>query len=125
MAPRSTSRIKLTPPKGGLFCRSIIAAQPAMDRNSRMRFFGDQDGNEAQDVLYGVSAAIRRYLWIDRERMGVEGVSYGGQLSDWRITQTNEFKAAIPTAGISNLISYNYMPTTTNKIGRASCRERV
>ena len=74
-----------------------------------MRFFGDQDGNEAQDVLYGVSAAIRRYLWIDRERMGVEGVSYGGQLSDWRITQTNEFKAAIPTAGISNLISYNYM----------------
>ena len=71
--------------------------------------FGDQDGNEGQDVLYGVSAAIRRYLWIDRERMGIEGVSYGGQLSDWLITQTNEFKAAIPTAGISNLISYNYM----------------
>lgn len=71
--------------------------------------FGDQDGNEGQDVLYGVSAAVRRYLWIDRERMGIEGVSYGGQLSDWLITQTNEFKAAIPTAGISNLISYNYM----------------
>src|SRR5579859_5312095 len=71
--------------------------------------FGDQDGNEGQDVLYGVSAAVRRYLWIDRERMGVEGVSYGGQLSDWLITQTNTFKAAIPIAGITNLISYNYM----------------
>jgi dipeptidyl aminopeptidase/acylaminoacyl peptidase len=71
--------------------------------------FGDQDGNEGQDILYGVSAAIRRYLWIDRERMGIEGVSYGGQLSDWLITQTNEFKAAIPIAGISNLVSYNYM----------------
>ena len=71
--------------------------------------FGDQDGNEGQDVLYGVSAALRRYLWLDRERMGIEGVSYGGQLSDWLITQTNEFKAAIPIAGISNLISYNYM----------------
>ena len=71
--------------------------------------FGDQDGNEGQDVLYGVSAAVRRYLWIDRERMGIEGVSYGGQLTDWLITQTNEFKAAIPTAGISNLISYNYI----------------
>jgi dipeptidyl aminopeptidase/acylaminoacyl peptidase len=71
--------------------------------------FGDQDGNEGQDVLYGVSAAVRRYLWIDRERMGVEGVSYGGQLTDWLITQTSEFKAAIPTAGISNLVSYNYM----------------
>jgi dipeptidyl aminopeptidase/acylaminoacyl peptidase len=71
--------------------------------------FADQDGNEGQDVLYGVSAAVRRYLWIDRERMGIEGVSYGGQLTDWLITQTNEFKAAIPTAGITNLISYNYM----------------
>jgi dipeptidyl aminopeptidase/acylaminoacyl peptidase len=71
--------------------------------------FGDQDGNEGQDVLYGVNAAVRRYLWLDRERMGIEGVSYGGQLTDWLITQTNEFKAAIPIAGISNLISYNYM----------------
>ena len=71
--------------------------------------FADQDGNEGQDVLYAVNAAVRRYLWIDRERMGIEGVSYGGQLSDWLITQTNEFKAAIPIAGIANLISYNYM----------------
>ncbi len=71
--------------------------------------FADQDGNEGQDVLYAVNAAVRRYLWIDRERMGIEGVSYGGQLSDWLITQTNEFKAAIPIAGIANLVSYNYM----------------
>ena len=71
--------------------------------------FADQNGNEAQDVIYGVSAALRRNLWIDRERLGVEGTSYGGQLSDWLITQTHMFKAAIPTAGISNLISYNYM----------------
>ena len=70
--------------------------------------FGDQNGNEGQDVLYGVSAAIRRYQWIDRDRLGVEGVSYGGQLSAWLITQTNMFRAAIPTAAIINLISYNY-----------------
>lgn len=71
--------------------------------------FADQNGHEAQDVLYGISAALRRNLWIDRDRLAVEGTSYGGQLSDWLITQTNIFKAAIPTAGISNLISYNYM----------------
>lgn len=71
--------------------------------------FGDQDGDEAQDVLYAVSAAIRRYPWIDPTRMGIEGVSYGGQLTYWLITQTREFKAAIPTAGITNLISYNYL----------------
>lgn len=71
--------------------------------------FGDQDGDEGNDVLYGVSAAIRRYPWIDPARMGIEGVSYGGQLTYWLITQTREFKAAIPTAGITNLISYNYL----------------
>jgi len=71
--------------------------------------FGDQNGNEGQDVLYGVNAAVRRNPWIDRERLGIEGVSYGGQLTDWLITQTNEFKAAIPIAGIANLVSYNYM----------------
>ena len=63
--------------------------------------FGDQNGNEAQDVLYAVSAAVRRYLWIDRERMGIEGTSYGGQFSMWLITQTNEFKAAVPIRGIA------------------------
>jgi dipeptidyl aminopeptidase/acylaminoacyl peptidase len=60
-------------------------------------------------VLSGVNAAVHRYLWVDRDRLGIEGTSYGGQLSNWLITQTNMFKAAIPTAGISNLISYNYM----------------
>jgi len=71
--------------------------------------FGDQNGNEGQDVLYGVSAALRRYPWLDRDRLGVEGTSYGGQLSTWLITQSNIFKAAIPTAAITNIISYNYM----------------
>lgn len=71
--------------------------------------FGDQNGNEAQDVLYGVSAALRRYHWIDRDRLGCEGGSYGGQLTAWLITQTRIFKAAIPLAAIINLVSYNYM----------------
>jgi dipeptidyl aminopeptidase/acylaminoacyl peptidase len=71
--------------------------------------FRDQDGDEAMDVLYAVNAALRRYRWLDAERMGIEGVSYGGQLTNWLITQTNIFKAAIPIAGISNFISYNYM----------------
>jgi dipeptidyl aminopeptidase/acylaminoacyl peptidase len=70
--------------------------------------FGDQNGNEAQDVLYGLSAAMRRNLWIDRDRLAVEGVSYGGQLSSWLITQSRIFKSSIPTAAIINLVSYNY-----------------
>ncbi|HUQ91727.1 MAG TPA: S9 family peptidase [Bryobacteraceae bacterium] len=71
--------------------------------------FGDQNGNEGQDVLYAVNAAIRRNPWIDRDRLGVEGGSYGGQLSAWLVTQTHIFKAAIPLAPIINVVSYNYM----------------
>lgn len=71
--------------------------------------FADQNGQEGMDVLYGVSAALRRNPWIDPARLGVEGNSYGGQLSSWLITQTSIFKAAIPSAAITNIISYNYM----------------
>lgn len=70
--------------------------------------FRDQNGDEAQDVLYGVNAAIRRNTWIDRDRLGIEGGSYGGQLTAWLITQTHIFKAAIPSRAIINLVSYNY-----------------
>jgi dipeptidyl aminopeptidase/acylaminoacyl peptidase len=71
--------------------------------------FADQNGGEAKDVMYGVQAALRRYEWLDPERLGIEGGSYGGQLTNWIITQTDRFAAAIPIAGISNLVSFNYM----------------
>lgn len=71
--------------------------------------FRDQDGREGQDVLSGLDAAIASNRWIDPARLGIEGTSYGGQLTDWLITRTTRFKAAIPTAGISNLVSFNYM----------------
>ena len=71
--------------------------------------FRDQNGGEARDVVAGVDAALKRYSWIDEGRLGIEGGSYGGQLTNWIITQTSRFKAAIPSAGIANLVSFNYM----------------
>ena len=71
--------------------------------------FKDQNGGEAKDVMAGVDAAVSKYAWIDRDRLGIEGGSYGGQLTNWIITQTDRFKAAVPAAGISNLVSFNYM----------------
>ena len=71
--------------------------------------FNDQNGGDARDVLAGVDAALARYPWLDGEQMGIEGGSYGGQLTNWIITQTDRFKAAIPISGISNLVSFNYL----------------
>jgi dipeptidyl aminopeptidase/acylaminoacyl peptidase len=70
---------------------------------------GDQNGGEAKDVLGGLSAAIAKYPWIDRHALFVEGMSYGGQLTNWIVTQTDRFRAAVASAGISNLVSFNYM----------------
>jgi dipeptidyl aminopeptidase/acylaminoacyl peptidase len=69
----------------------------------------DQNGGEAKDVTAAVDAAIKKYPWIDADRLGIEGGSYGGQLTNWIITQTPRFKAAIPWASISNIVSHNYM----------------
>ncbi len=73
------------------------------------KIFGDQNGAEAKDVLAGVDAVIARHPWIDPTKLGIEGGSYGGQLTNWIITETSRFKAAIPSAGIANLVSFNYM----------------
>jgi dipeptidyl aminopeptidase/acylaminoacyl peptidase len=71
--------------------------------------FRDQNGAEGRDVLAGVDAALARHPWLDASRLAVEGGSYGGQLTNWLITQTERFRAAVPSAGISNLVTQNYL----------------
>jgi dipeptidyl aminopeptidase/acylaminoacyl peptidase len=57
-----------------------------------------------QDVMSGVDYAIAHYP-VDANRLGVTGYSYGGFLTNWIITQTTRFKAAVVGAGISNWLS--------------------
>lgn len=43
--------------------------------------------------------------YIDKERMGVTGGSYGGYMTNWIIGHTDRFKAAVTQRSVSNLIS--------------------
>ncbi len=63
-------------------------------------------GGDYRDLMAGVDEALRRYPWIDASRMGVTGGSYGGFMTNWIITQTPRFKAAVSAASVSNLISF-------------------
>ena len=63
-------------------------------------------GGDYRDLMAGVDEALRRNSWIDANRLGVTGGSYGGFMTNWIITQTPRFKAAVSVASVSNLISF-------------------
>lgn len=65
---------------------------------------GDWGGADFRDVMAGVKDLIDRGI-ADPQRLGIGGWSYGGYMSEWAITQTNEFRAAVSGAGLSDLIS--------------------
>jgi len=62
-------------------------------------------GKAYVDIMNGVDAVLERNSWIDRERLGVTGGSYGGFMTNWIISHTNRFKAAVTLRSISNFIS--------------------
>jgi len=67
---------------------------------------GEWGGGDYRDLMVGVDEALRRYSWINSDRLGVTGGSYGGFMTNWIITQTPRFKAAVASASVSNLISF-------------------
>ena len=64
----------------------------------------DWGGGDFKDVMAGVDALIARGI-ADPNRLGIGGWSYGGYMSEWAITQTARFKAAVSGAGMADLIS--------------------
>lgn len=62
-------------------------------------------GKDYQDVMNGLDSALKRYPWIDAERMGVTGGSYGGYMTNWIVGHTNRFKAAVTLRSVVNFIS--------------------
>jgi dipeptidyl aminopeptidase/acylaminoacyl peptidase len=65
---------------------------------------GDWGGGDYRDVMAGVDDLIARGI-ADPDKLAIGGWSYGGYMSEWAITQTTRFKAAVSGAGLSNLIS--------------------
>ena len=62
-------------------------------------------GMDYQDVMAGLDTALKQNPWIDTDRLGVTGGSYGGYLTNWILGHTNRFKAAVTLRSVSNFIS--------------------
>lgn len=73
--------------------------------------------SDAQDFLDAIDFLIAQG-WVDEDRLGFTGLSYGGYMTDWLITHTDKFKAAVSEAGIANLT--RMYSTTLNNFGDTS-----
>lgn len=59
-----------------------------------------------RDLMAGMDYALRQYPFLDEERMGVSGISYGGYMTNWIITQTDRYRGAVSIGSLSNLVSF-------------------
>jgi dipeptidyl aminopeptidase/acylaminoacyl peptidase len=66
----------------------------------------DWGGGDYQDLMAGLDHALATHPELDPKNLGVTGGSYGGYMTNWVITRTDRFKAAVSYAGLSNLISF-------------------
>jgi len=67
---------------------------------------GDSGGMDFQDVMAGVDACIAMGV-ADPDRLGISGLSYGGYMAGWAVTQTDRFRAAVAMSVVSDYVSFH------------------
>ena len=66
---------------------------------------GDWGGGDAADVLAGLDEALRRFDWIDPERLGLLGGSYGGFMTSWIVGHSHRFRAACSERAVNSHVT--------------------
>lgn len=67
----------------------------------------DYGNGDYGDIMIGLQHVLSENDWIDDNRLGVTGGSYGGFMTNWIVGQTNRFKAAVTQRSISNWVSFS------------------
>src|SRR6202171_3838229 len=71
----------------------------------RREVIRDWAGKDYLDLMSALDQVIERTGYVDTNRMGIGGGSYGGYMTNWVIGHTNRFSAAVSMRSISNLVS--------------------
>jgi dipeptidyl aminopeptidase/acylaminoacyl peptidase len=58
-----------------------------------------------EDLMGVVDTALQKFPFLDRERLGVLGGSYGGYMTSWVVGHTKRFKAALSERSVNHLVS--------------------
>ena len=56
-----------------------------------------------EDVMAVMDEAIKRFDFVDPERIGVMGGSYGGYMTSWIVGHTDRFRAAISERAVNDI----------------------
>ena len=62
-------------------------------------------GVDFDDVMACVDEGARRFDWVDPDRLGILGGSYGGYMTSWAIGHTDRFQAACSERSCNNLLT--------------------
>jgi dipeptidyl aminopeptidase/acylaminoacyl peptidase len=89
---------------GYAILRPNIRGSWGRGRDFAAHVFGDMGGKDTGDILSGIDHLVRQGV-VDPDRVGVTGVSYGGYMSAWLVTQSRRFAAAVSIAPVSNWVS--------------------
>lgn len=60
----------------------------------------------ADEIIEGVKEFCKQHRYVDDKKIGCLGASYGGFMTQYLLTKTDIFAAAVSHAGISNVTSY-------------------
>jgi len=89
---------------------AVLAINPRGSSGDGQKFSdGSVDnwgGGDYKDLMAGVDHVLATHANIDPGKLFVTGGSYGGFMTNWVITQTNRFKAAVSVASVSDMISF-------------------
>ena len=66
----------------------------------------DWGGKDYLDLMTALDQLIAQTGFVDTERMGIGGGSYGGFMTNWTIGHTDRFKAAVAMRSIANFVSF-------------------
>jgi dipeptidyl aminopeptidase/acylaminoacyl peptidase len=66
---------------------------------------GDWGGGDVADVQAGLDEALRRFDWIDPERLGLLGGSYGGFVTSWIVGHSTRFRAACSERAVNSHVT--------------------
>ena len=62
-------------------------------------------GVDYEDLMGVVDTALEKFPFLDADRLGVLGGSYGGYMTSWIVGHTNRFKAALSERAVNSLVS--------------------